>query len=199
MSRLLIIFAKNPELGKIKTRIAKALGDELALAIYYKLLTHTRRVAEHLTCDKAVYYSDYIDTEDNWDNSVYKKKKQKGDDLGLRMHNAINEGLMAGYQSVILIGTDIYELNASIIEKGFEKLENHDVVIGPAKDGGYYLIGMKKPHESIFKLKAWSTPNVFSETMKLVEKEQLNWTQTTLLNDIDEPEDLKGTDLLLEE
>ncbi len=198
MSKLLIIFARNPELGKTKTRLAKTLGDEMALAIYYKLLSHIQQITEDLDCDKAVYYSGHVDTEDNWENKIYKKKVQKGHDLGEKMHNAINDGLQAGYQSVILIGTDIYELTSEIITSGFEKLENNDVVIGPAKDGGYYLIGMKQSHPNIFKLHAWSTPSVYSNTIKLIEAEKLSWAKTALINDIDELEDLKGTDLLKE-
>ena len=197
MNRLLIIFARNPELGKIKTRLAKTLGDEMALAIYYKLLAHAQQITHNLDYDKAVYYSSYADTEDNWDNRVYKKKVQKGHDLGERMFNAIDDALAAGYESVVLIGTDIYELTSEIIDNAFNKLTVHDVVIGPAKDGGYYLIGMKKPNSSIFKLSAWSTPGVFSETVKRIENADLSWAKTALLNDIDEPEDLRGTDLYL--
>jgi uncharacterized protein len=197
MNRLLIIFTRNPELGKIKTRLAKTLGDEMALAIYYKLLARAQHITHKLDCDKVVYYSSYADTEDNWDNRIYKKKVQKGHDLGERMFNAINDGLVAGYESVVLIGTDIYELTGEIIDNAFNKLAANDVVIGPAKDGGYYLIGMKKPNSNIFRLSAWSTPRVFSETVKYVEAENLTWAKTALLNDIDEPGDLKGTDLYL--
>ncbi|HNP18118.1 MAG TPA: TIGR04282 family arsenosugar biosynthesis glycosyltransferase [Fulvivirga sp.] len=195
MSNLLIIFARNPELGKTKTRLAKTLGDEMALAIYYKLLSHIQRITKDLDCDKTVYYSGHVDTEDNWDNEIYKKKVQKGHDLGEKMHNAINDGLQAGYKSVVLIGTDIYELTSGIIASGFEKLKSNDVVIGPAKDGGYYLIGMKSPSKAIFQISKWSTPNVFNETVALIEREKFSWAKTALLNDIDELEDLKGTDL----
>lgn len=197
MNKLLIIFVKNPELGKVKTRLARTLGDGVALAVYLKLLTHTQKVVENLDCDKAVYYSKFVDTEDSWDNKRYKKHLQKGADLGEKMSNAISESLAKGYESVCLIGTDIYELTADVIKDGFKRLETCDVVIGPAKDGGYYMVGMKKAHSEIFHLKQWGIANVFSETIKLVEKEKLTFALTKLLNDIDVPEDLKGTDLLL--
>lgn len=196
MNRLLIIFVKNPEIGKVKTRLAKAIGEEAALAIYLKLLSHTHEIVDSLAYDKAVYYSKFVDTEDYWENKHYKKHLQKGKNLGERMNNAITDSFNAGYDSVCLIGTDIYELTTEVIKNAFSKLDSHDVVIGPAKDGGYYLIGMKKPHPEIFELAQWSTPNVFSETVKLIEKQKLSYDLTRLLNDIDNVEDLKGTDLI---
>lgn len=192
MNKLLIIFVKNPEVGRVKTRIAKAMGDEAALAIYLKLIAHTHEVVEQLECDKAVYYSAFVDTEDNWNNKKYQKHLQKGEDLGKKMINAIDEGFAAGYEYVCLIGSDIYELTGEVIKSAFAKLQTCDVVVGPAKDGGYYLIGMKKPHPGIFALDQWSTPNVFSETIKRIEQARLSYSQTRLLNDIDTPEDIKG-------
>lgn len=196
MTKLLIIFVKNPEIGKVKTRLAKSLGEEAALAVYLKLLTHTQHVVEGLDCDKAVYYSKYIDTEDNWDNKHYQKHLQKGADLGERMAHAISTALAIGYDSVCLIGTDIYEITTGVINHAFSELEKNDVVIGPAKDGGYYLIGMNRPYPQIFNLKQWSTSNVYSKTIELIEQAHLAYGQTKMLNDIDVLEDLKGTDLI---
>ncbi len=195
MSNLLIIFARNPEIGKTKTRLAAKIGDAAALAIYYKLVNHTQQITAELPCDKAVFYADFVDREDSWDNSKYQKHLQSGSDLGERMFNAIEAGLKMGYQNVVLIGTDIYELTSEIIIDAFQKLEMHDVVIGPAKDGGYYLIGMKQPHRSLFENMTWSHSNVFQDTLMRILKADLNLDQTILLNDIDEPADLLGTDL----
>ena len=197
MNRLLIIFAKNPELGKTKTRLAKTLGDEVALAVYFKLINRLQEVTARLSVDRAVYYSSFIDKEDSWDNAVYGKQCQKGNSLGDKMHNAIQEGLDKGYQEVVLVGTDIYSLTNSIIMDGFQKLSSSDVVIGPAVDGGYYLIGMKKPHQSIFRLDEWSHSQVFSETLELLKEAKLSFSETVILNDIDEEADLEGTDLEL--
>ncbi|UII21752.1 TIGR04282 family arsenosugar biosynthesis glycosyltransferase [Fulvivirga ligni] len=194
MKKLLIIFAKNPEMGKVKTRLAKAIGDKRALNVYLNLLIHTQSVADKLPIDKALYYSRFVDENDQWDNEVYDKHLQQGNDLGERMKNAFRRGFQSGYDSICLIGTDLYDLSEEVIHNAFLKLEGKDVVIGPAMDGGYYLIGMKKVHE-VFDLSHWSTPNVFSETIKLIEKNNLTYGQTRLLNDIDVLEDLKGTDL----
>lgn len=192
---LLILFVKNPELGKVKTRLAKSIGDEQALAIYFKLLANAFEMTEALACDVAIYYGQYIDSEDQWDNKKYQKYMQRGETLGDKMHNAIANGLTNGYKKVSLVGSDIYDLNADIISDSFKKLDEADVVLGPAEDGGYYLVGMKSPNKKIFDLKEWSTVDVFNETVALIKKEGLKYATTAVLNDIDNLEDLKGTDL----
>ncbi len=191
----LIIFLKNPEIGQVKTRLARQIGNEAALEVYFKLIVMTREVANRVSRDKAVYYSRYADREDSWDNKKYSKHLQRGDSLGDRMHHAVQEVLSEGYEKVVLIGSDVYGLTPEVIEQAFELLDNNDVVIGPARDGGYYLIGMKEANAGLFDLKYWSTPNVFSETVKRIRGQSLRYAQTPLLNDIDELEDLKGTDL----
>lgn len=192
----LIVFVKNPELGQVKTRLAKSIGEEAALAIYLKLLSHTYEVTSKLDCDVAIYYGKYIDSEDYWENKKFKKFKQFGNDLGERMHNAIAQSLERGYDKVCLVGSDIYELNFQIIQDAFNRLDKNDVVIGPARDGGYYLIGMKEPHRKLFQLTGWSTPHVFKETIDKIEQAGLTFDQTKMLNDIDDINDLKETDLI---
>ncbi|MDX1629646.1 MAG: glycosyltransferase, partial [Fulvivirga sp.] len=110
--------------------------------------------------------------------------------------NAIAKGLALGYEKVCLVGSDIYDLNRHIINNAFLALDKKDAVIGPAEDGGYYLIGMKKPHAHIFELKKWSQADVLDETIRLVENENLSLGLMPTLNDIDEWEDLKSTDLI---
>lgn len=186
---LLIIFAKNPILGKVKTRLAATIGDDQALAIYYFLLSHTIEVTADLKVDKAVFYSDFIDTEDKWSNSVYEKFVQVGKDLGERMHHAFKTGFEMGYSSICIIGSDNLEISSSIIKEGFKVLNEDDVVIGPAKDGGYYLLGMKKLYSKFFREKEWSTNSVYSSTIKDVKKLQLKYFLLPTLNDIDTKED----------
>lgn len=190
MARLpqcLIIFYRNPELGKVKTRLAATVGDEMALAVYYRLASHTREISKNLSVDKVVYYSHRLDTEDDWKDH---KALQTGGSLGERMQNAFRESFSLGYQSVCIIGTDCWELSESHIKKAFEVLKRCDGVIGPALDGGYYLLGMNKLHHSIFENKEWSTSSVFSDTVKTME--QLKWTYELLepLRDVDVKEDL---------
>ena len=191
----LIIFLKNPELGKVKTRLAQQIGEDEALAVFFKLIHQTREVTNRLTRDKVVYYSRFVDMDDGWSNDEYQKALQQGGSVGERMDHAITEVLDQGYSKVVLIGTDIYGLTPDILEKAFDILDQKDVVIGPARDGGYYLIGMKKPYPELFDLEYWSTPNVFSETIRRIESAGLTYGKTSLLKDVDEADDLKGTDL----
>ncbi|MGK7389828.1 MAG: TIGR04282 family arsenosugar biosynthesis glycosyltransferase [Candidatus Cyclobacteriaceae bacterium M2_1C_046] len=193
--RLLIVFAKNPEMGRVKTRLAKDIGEEKALAVYFKLLNHTRNVALETDADVAIFYDQYVDTEDEWDNQLFQKYKQAGNDLGERMYNSLAKGKEKGYHKICLIGADIWGLNADIIDKAFEKLAYHDWVFGPAKDGGYYLVGCREPQKEVFDLEKWSHPLVLNETLKICNDLKLSVGLVDELNDIDTIEDLKGTDL----
>lgn len=190
MKNLLIIFYRNPELGKVKTRLAKTIGDEKALVIYLRLSAHTRTITQDLSVDKVVYYSHFVDTEDAWPISHFQKKVQRGNDLGEKMQNAFLEGFKDGYKSICIIGTDCFELTSEIIEKAFAQLENNDAVIGPANDGGYYLLGMKKITSELFQNKNWSTDSVATDTINDFKKLTLSFTQLQSLTDVDEEKDL---------
>src|SRR5690606_11939127 len=182
---LLMIFTRNPELGKVKTRLAKTTGNEVALEIYKFLLHHTFTITKKLNCDKAVYYSDTINQSDIWDPTTYQKRTQKGEDLGERMLHAFSESLNS-YNKVIIIGSDIHELKPEYMEQAFNKLNTHDVVIGPAKDGGYYLLGLKFLNQKIFKNKSWGTSTVLEKTLQDLKNENVHLLEE--LNDIDADE-----------
>ena len=189
-NRLLIIFTKNPELGKVKTRIAATLGEEKALAIYYKLINYTQQVTESLSVDRVVCYSDHIDMEDSWRNDLYRKELQIGNTLGERMLHAFNQSFNRGYTSVCIIGTDCIEITTEIIEKAFMILSEKDCVLGPAKDGGYYLLGMNQLHAVVFKNKEWSTDSVAGDTIRDFESARLSYALLPLLSDVDEASDV---------
>lgn len=186
-SDALIILIKNPELGKAKTRIANAVGNEKALEIYKQLLSITRTETLKSSADKKLYYSSFIDNQDNWDTQYFSKKLQSGNNLGSKMYNAFKETL-PNYTKVILIGSDLGELNIDILNKAFTELDHHDVVIGPANDGGYYLIGMKKLNP-IFTSIEWSTSSVLEGTLKLINNNNLSFSLLETLTDIDHIED----------
>ncbi|WP_298391945.1 TIGR04282 family arsenosugar biosynthesis glycosyltransferase [Flavobacterium sp.] len=188
--KAIILFTKNPELGKVKTRLAKTIGDEKALAIYIKLLQHTRDIVAPLAVDKFVFYSENSIQDDEWDNAIYSKKTQKGDDLGIRMKKAFEEVFHLNYDSVCIIGSDCYELNTTIIEEAFKELQTKDAVIGPTFDGGYYLLGMNTLKKELFEDKEWSTASIFSDTVADFEKLNLNYSSLVKLNDIDEEKDV---------
>jgi rSAM/selenodomain-associated transferase 1 len=188
--KLLIIFCKNPELGKVKTRIAATMGDEKALAIYYKLINYTQQQTEILPFDKVVYYSNHVDREDSWGNEVYEKDLQKGNDLGERMHHAFLESFAQRYSSVCIIGTDCIEITKAVILEAFNVLEKKDAVLGPAKDGGYYLLGMNKLHSNLFQNKNWSTDSVANDTIQDFESLKLSYSLLPILSDVDEEKDV---------
>ncbi len=123
------------------------------MEVYHDLLRHTNKIASSVSVDKAVFYSNFIDDYDTWSNVTYAKYVQEGEDLGKRMENAFKLGFDKEYDRLIVIGSDCLELNTSIVNKAFELLESNDVVVGPAKDGGYYLLGMKKVHQAFLKIK----------------------------------------------
>ena len=185
----LIIFTRNPELGKCKTRLAKVIGDVSALKVYEYLLQHTANVSKEVDADRFVFYSESIEDNDIWDNSFFSKRLQKGNDLGERMQNAFQQLFDSNYKSVIIIGSDLLDLNSVLINEAFSRLNEYDVVIGPAKDGGYYLLGLKAVHPNVFKNKKWGTKTVRKDTLNDLK----NNTVFTLdqLNDIDTFEDMK--------
>jgi rSAM/selenodomain-associated transferase 1 len=187
---LLIIFTRNPELGKVKTRLAKTIGDQAALNIYKYLLNHTELTVKDLVCDKAIYYSENVNDHDVWDNSTYQKFAQNGNDLGERMLNAFKVAFDDNYEKVIIIGSDLIDLQAKHFLEAFQKLDTHDVVIGPAHDGGYYLLGMRKLHKHLFREKKWGTSSVLRDTLH--DLQNLNVFLLEELNDIDIYDDIKN-------
>lgn len=188
---LLIIFVKNPELGKVKTRLAATIGEEEALNVYKQLLKHTLQITTALTTDKVVFYSDFVDHFDKWDNAVFEKHPQEGRELGERMDHAFQWAFGKGYESVCIIGSDCYELETHTIKDAFNRLKTNEVVIGPSLDGGYYLLGMKQPHPFLFKNKHWSTGSVLKETIRDIESHNLSACLLSVLRDVDVESDLK--------
>ncbi|WP_088323715.1 TIGR04282 family arsenosugar biosynthesis glycosyltransferase [Polaribacter tangerinus] len=186
---LLIIFTRNPELGKVKTRLAKKIGAEKALEIYKFLLQKTKEVTSKVTASKVVYYSVKVRDNDIWPNAVFQKKQQKGTDLGERMYNAFENGFNDGYKKILIIGSDLYDLTSEKIDNAFKSLEKNEVVLGPAKDGGYYLLGMKTIHKNLFVNKKWGGPTVIQDSLNdLADKKVF---LLPILNDIDIFEDIE--------
>ncbi len=198
MKKALIIFVRNPELGKVKTRLANTLGDEKALDIYNKLLQHTLEIAVATVATKYVFYFDKIEDEDIWNADGFLKILQKDGDLGDKMEAAFLGLFNKGYESVVIIGSDCFELTTNIINDAFSHLEIVDVVIGPANDGGYYLLGMKKLFLFIFKNKKWSTEIVFNETIQELRDENISYRTLAVLTDVDTEEDWLATKKYLE-
>lgn len=187
----LIIFIKNPILGKVKTRLAKTIGDKGALKIYRHLLQHTREVVANLDiCDKFVFYDQFVPTRDEWDGNYFEKRLQAAGGLGTKMENAFKQLDQEGYAQKILVSPDCPKLRPIIIEKAFRSLESKDLVLGPTEDGGYYMLGMKKMYSFIFRNKEWSTSEVYKNTLQEIERSNLSHFVSPRLLDVDWEEDL---------
>ncbi|MFZ4543018.1 MAG: TIGR04282 family arsenosugar biosynthesis glycosyltransferase [Saprospiraceae bacterium] len=187
-SNALLIFIKNPELGKVKTRLAAGLGDEKALQIYLQLQEMTRNLALQLDCKRYLFYSDSIDHTDNWLTEAFDKQIQAGGDLGQRMSRAFGSALMH-HKKVVIIGSDCPEINVDIINTAFEKLDQNDIVIGPAKDGGYYLLGMKSFSPQLFEDITWSSNQVLHQTLDKIEQIGKTVDFCPILSDLDDIKD----------
>lgn len=190
LKKALIVFQKNPVLGKVKTRIAATLGQEQALEIYMQLLNHTYTIInQQQDVDIFIYFSDYL--ESSMSNIIVdvQFRVQNGNDLGSRMKNAFEQVLGDGYQEVVIIGTDCPEITTAIIHEAFEKLALSDVVFGPAIDGGYYLLGLKNMDINLFDQMTWSHKHVLSESIKRVQINQQTYTLLEMLSDIDNEAD----------
>ncbi len=188
MSRALIIFIKNPEKGKVKTRLAQTVGNDRALQIYQALLEKTRTVALAVKAKRFLFYSQWINELDNWSGEDFDKRVQEGNSLGDRMKNAFGEALKRHAKGII-IGSDCPLISKEIIEEAYQKLDDKDFVLGPALDGGYYLLGMKTLQPAVFEDMEWSTDKVLEETIKRIKALQASYYGLPALPDIDYEED----------
>lgn len=188
MKEKLIIFVKNAREGHVKTRLARDIGNENALSVYKSLLAYTHQVTKRLDVKKEVCFSKAIEEHSIWDNS-FNKTIQQGADLGERMRNAFSGAFQEGNEKVILIGSDCAELTQSILEEAFASLNEYDVVIGPAEDRGYYLIGMNSYQPTLFAGIPWSTGTVLEQTISGIKEQELTWYELPKLNDVDDLRD----------
>lgn len=203
MNKALIIFIKNPKKGKVKTRIARTVGDDKALAIYLQLSKITRDNALILRgVNVYLFYDDYINTNDEWSNDYFEKHLQTGNDLGERMRNAF-DFVLKKHASACIIGSDCPTLSVEIMQEAFEKLAVYDTVLGPSTDGGYYLLGIKnkenkgdnidssllKDLHHLFDDMVWSTENVLANTLSRIKKNHQTVFFLPELTDIDEEAD----------
>lgn len=186
--RALIIFIRNPELGKVKTRLAKGVGQQRAFDIYKALLAHTRETALQTDSLRLLFYSQEVQNEDEWPNEAFTKLLQEGNDLGERMENAFKTALRLAAKAVI-VGSDIAQIQPRILDNAFLALDEADYVLGPALDGGYYLLGMKQESPALFRGMEWSTPSVYEHTAKRIAAAGYTYALVDTLSDIDYAED----------
>lgn len=192
----LIIFVKYPEKGLVKTRVGKVIGHENSVRLYRYLLNTT--LQRFRLNDKykvwvfyapSGYHKEMIEIISDTEVPVL---AQKGDDLGARMSNAFYEVFSSGAEHAAVIGSDCPELNERILGYTFERLENHgdEIVLGPARDGGYYLLGMSRCLGNIFRKVEWSTNMVLEQTTRNIKESGLNYYLLERLADVDTIEDI---------
>ena len=194
----LIIFTKPPVPGMVKTRLAATLGEEKALDVFNRLQSHTKKIISPIQCHKKIFYADHIPEKDLWYGTTPDTFVQSGDGLGERMQNAFRHAFDNDNQKIILIGSDIADIETKDIDEAFQALEEHEVVLGPAKDGGYYLIGMTKFLPFLFINKKWSHPDLLSDTIHDLHSANISFQLLTPRQDIDFYEDLDPFPELLE-
>lgn len=187
MEQALIIFIKNPVLGKVKTRLASSVGDKAALEIYKSLMDHTRIMISGIDAARLLFYSDRVERHDSWPEKRFSKNVQQGYDLGSRMLNAFKQ--VSDYDKKIIIGSDCIGITPQLIEQAYTHLDFHDVVIGPSLDGGFYLLGMNVIVPELFQNISWSTDQVLPEIVKILQQKRLLYKLLPALRDIDTQED----------
>lgn len=185
----LIIFQKKPEKGKVKTRLAKTVGNNKAVEVYEYLLKHTHRQVSLLDISVFVYFEKEVQPEFLKNNNYFSSIQCHGD-LGKRMEKAFEEVLAKGFRKAVIIGTDCPGLKAGLLQEALRVLDTRDLVIGPANDGGYYLLGMNGLFPELFKNIPWSTASVFSDTMEVAARLGLETGILPQLTDVDIYEDL---------
>ena len=186
--KALIIFAKEPMLGLVKTRLAKSIGEIEALAAYNELLQINTALASSKAYDVFIYATPKCDLLKKIYPASTTFNLQKGEDLGQRLYNAFSEALKE-YKKVLAIGVDSPFISSEVIDKSFSSLESSNLVIGPSTDGGYYLIGMIDCYQTLFEGIDWGSEKVLGQTLEKCGKLNLKPSLLTTLYDIDTIED----------
>lgn len=188
-----VCFIKNPVAGKVKTRLARTVGNEEALNIYHRLLRYTKGVLDPFPGEKKLYFSSHLETLPYWKDPTYEQKLQSGGHLGERLSTAFSNEL-AKAEKVIIIGSDCAELKTQHLRQASEALNHREVVIGPARDGGYYLIGLNKYIPGIFEGMPWSEPDLLNQTLVYLQEQKISCQLLEELSDVDQFKDWQQVD-----
>lgn len=184
----LIIFIKAPRFGEVKTRLQPDLMVEESLLFYRAMVEDLiNQLGSTAFCDVKIFFTppDAEDEIKTWLGPNYEFYSQKGNDLGERMSKAMAEIFKQDYKKVVLIGSDIPTIDTTTIVRAFSNLDNYDIVLGPSKDGGYYLVGSKKAQPGLFQDIFWSTSFVLGQTIQKARKLKLEVVQIEIKSDID--------------
>lgn len=191
----LIIFTRYPEAGKAKTRLIPALGAEGAMLVHRQMVEHTLVQVQKLQfaqplCVEVRFTGGDRNLMRAWLGSNLVYTPQGEGDLGERLVRSLQAAFSAGVGRVVVIGTDCPDLDATLMQQAFKALQTHDLVLGSATDGGYYLIGLRQLVPELFQNIAWSTAAVLQQTLTIAQTLGLQFTLLPILSDVDRPEDL---------
>jgi rSAM/selenodomain-associated transferase 1 len=193
---IILIFVKVPLKGQVKSRVAAVVGDETALGLYKNFVLDVIDTVIKTGCPFRICYApaEAGQAMTGWLNTDCPLKPQQGNDLGERMENAFIQCFAEGIERVVLIGSDLPDLAPAILHEALSSLARKDVVIGPAFDGGYYLIGFNRRSflPKIFHGIAWGTATVFQDTIAILGDHALTVHRAPQWHDVDTSEDLKA-------
>ncbi|MCM8542644.1 MAG: TIGR04282 family arsenosugar biosynthesis glycosyltransferase [Lentisphaeraceae bacterium] len=179
------IYCRYPELGKVKTRIARECGDVIALALYEKMLDAVFENVKNSSYPFEVHYTGCDKASvDTWLKGVESKKQISGS-LGEKLKHSVSEWFESSDEAIVIVGSDQLEIDQSVLEETEENLKKNDVVLGPAEDGGYYLIAMNKAYLQLFDGINWGTETVLEETQNKILESGLSYYLLNEKNDID--------------
>ena len=186
-----IVFARTPVAGQVKTRLAAGVGAARALAVYEALLSHTCGAVRRAGFDARVHLAGDIPERDLWSEAGFTRRPQQGADLGERMHEAFRTAFAEGVRKAVIIGTDCPGLGPAVLQEAFRRLDEAEAVVGPAEDGGYVLLGLTSPVRAIFENKVWSSDTVLADTLSDFARLGMGVAQLEPLRDVDTAADLR--------
>jgi uncharacterized protein len=195
LSEVLLIFVRLPRNGKVKTRLAQSIGEQGATEFYRTCLEAVFREVRQLpeNIGKYIFFSEQPDEGEKTflESNGFHHSVQEGEGLGQRLEKAFNKVFKEGAQKAVVVASDVPDLSEQIINEAIQALDENDIVIGPCFDGGYYLLGMKKLHQTLFSNISWSTDRVYPQTLDSAKKDELSIYQLQTLIDIDTETDLR--------
>jgi rSAM/selenodomain-associated transferase 1 len=189
----ILIFAKRPEAGRCKTRLAKHIGDADALLIYQALLAFTLKTVAETPYRKVLMVDppEAVAAAEDWAPGMDLYLPQCAGDLGSRMSAAVSQAFSRGAKKALLLGCDCPQISKESVISTFAGLDRYDVILGPTVDGGYYLLGLKEDHSSLFQDIPWSTGQVFEKTLNILKFQTLSYISLDTFSDVDTLEDFR--------
>lgn len=199
-----IVMTRYPEAGKVKTRLIETLGEHGSANLHQRMAEHTMSTLKPLhdieTADLFVFFNGgSIEQMQQWLGTTFEYLPQQGNNLGAKMANAFAHIFRSGYNRGLILGTDCPDIEGATVVDALKYLRSADLVIGPAEDGGYYLLGLNQTQPQMFEGIEWGTEKVLAQTAERAEQKNLSIEYLHALRDIDTPTDLefiKGTFLL---